>query len=106
MQQPDPDSYFKIAVSIFKSMNEIAPEDICYRTILNRLYYGIFYLVKQFELIHVPSSDTSRIHAYVKEKIAFYWIWSTKEFVLGELFFGGAKRGIAVGSSPTPTSLG
>jgi len=65
----NPNNYFKIADYLVKSKGESIPEEIFFRTAINRLYYGIFHLV-QLELgILIPKSQINRCHAYVKEQI-------------------------------------
>ena len=65
----DPNDYFKIADFIAKLIDKQISKEICLRTAINRLYYGIFHLV-QLELgIIIPDSKIIQSHAYVKGQI-------------------------------------
>ncbi|MFX1377083.1 MAG: hypothetical protein ACFFA0_14855 [Promethearchaeota archaeon] len=65
----DPNEYFKIADFLAKSIDKQISKEICLRTAINRLYYGIFHMV-QLELgIIIPDSKINQSHAYVKEQI-------------------------------------
>ncbi|MHA1253336.1 MAG: hypothetical protein ACTSRP_25390 [Candidatus Helarchaeota archaeon] len=65
----DPNDYFDIANLLVKIKSDKIPNEIFYRTAINRLYYGIFHLVQIKYKIFIPRTQVSRCHAYVKEQI-------------------------------------
>jgi hypothetical protein len=64
----DPNDYFHIANYIAKVNQKEIPNEIFFRTAINRLYYGIFHLVQIKFNILIPEKEFKRCHAYVKEK--------------------------------------
>ncbi|MHA1490502.1 MAG: hypothetical protein ACTSRI_12710 [Promethearchaeota archaeon] len=65
----DPNDYFSIANYLSNlNQNEI-PNEIFFRTAINRLYYGIFHLVQLKLNIIVPQSKIKQCHQYVKKQI-------------------------------------
>ena len=61
----DPEDFFRVADFIGKINLEFHPEEILYRTAINRLYYGIFHLIQKKLGIIVPESQMNRCHAYL-----------------------------------------
>ncbi|MHA1285442.1 MAG: hypothetical protein ACTSUX_06875 [Promethearchaeota archaeon] len=65
----DPSEYFSIAKFLVKINQPGLPKEICYRTAINRLYYGIFHLIQIKLNIIIPDSEINRCHAFVKSQI-------------------------------------
>ncbi len=65
----DPEDFFRVSDSIVKLNLITCPEEILFRSAINRLYYGVFHLVQKKFGIIVPESEVNRCHAYVKERI-------------------------------------
>ena len=43
--------------------------EMIFRTILNRIYYGVLHHVKQAYSITVPENQVARLHAFVKDRL-------------------------------------
>ncbi len=64
-----PSDYFEIADFLANLKHKTIPKEICIRTAINRLYYGVFHLVQLEFGISIPKSQLKRCHAFVKENI-------------------------------------
>ncbi|MBY9005245.1 MAG: hypothetical protein KGD63_00635 [Candidatus Lokiarchaeota archaeon] len=65
----DPKEFFSIAECLVDMKNEKISEEICYRTAINRLYYGTFHLIQLKYYFKIPPSASKYPHKYVKNKI-------------------------------------
>ena len=65
----DPNDYFSIANYLSNPNQNEIPNEIFYRTAINRLYYGIFHLVQLKLNIIVPQSKIKQCHQFVKKQI-------------------------------------
>jgi len=65
----DPMKFFQIAEFLASLKNNLNFTEISYRTVINRLYYGIFHLVQKKLNIFIPETEIKRCHAYVKNHI-------------------------------------
>ncbi len=59
--------YFSIAKILATLNQSVITKEICYRTAINRLYYGIFHLIQERFKIIVPEAQKKRCHEYVKQ---------------------------------------
>jgi uncharacterized protein (UPF0332 family) len=65
----EPNDYFNIAHFLANVKQEKISKEIFYRTAINRLYYGVFHLVKIRFKIFIPESEITHCHAFVKKNI-------------------------------------
>ncbi len=64
------DDFFSIGDTLFQqSTSDPMIEEICLRTAINRLYYGLFHFLQKRLGIVIPFDQKSRCHKYVKEAI-------------------------------------
>nr|MDO8085931.1 hypothetical protein [Candidatus Sigynarchaeum springense] len=66
----DPADFFVIADRIVERWgSEAALEHVAARTAVNRLYFGVLHQLRLHLSIHVPGTDVTRYHAFVKGEV-------------------------------------